>query len=279
MAHLKKPEISDYYCYRSFLNDFFEFKKQNNPNYSYRLFTNKAGLKSSGHLKMVIERQRNLGNKTLPMYLNALDFTSKKEATLFELLVKYDQSKLIDEKTILFEKILAEKKKHTSSILASNQYMLLSQWYVVATYVLIGIENFTANKESIFKAFQGRLTKFKISQALELLMETGLIKKDGSGYKQVSGSISTPDKIKSMAVNKYHQSMIELSLKSVKEDPVEERNFNGVTIAIGPKNFEMLTKKLNELRKEINEMISNDEEATRVYQVCINLFPLTGEVK
>ena len=81
-----------------------------------------------------------------------------------------------------------------------------------------------------------------------------------------------------MAVNKYHESMVELSLESLKRDSVEQRNFNGVTIAIGPKNYKLLTKKLNEFRKEINEMTTNDEEATQVYQLCVNLFPLTKEI-
>lgn len=279
LAKDDKPDISNYYCYRSYLNDFFEYKKNSNPSYSYRVFTHKAGLKSSGHLKMVIDRQRNLGSKTLPMYLKALDLNNKKEAALFELLVKYDQSKNIDEKTNLFEKILSEKKKTTSSILESNQYMLLSKWYVVTTYVLIGIESIKADKDCLLKAFNGKINKTKLEKALQILEETGLINKQGQYYKQTSGAITTPDKIKAIAVNKYHQSMIELSLESLKNDPVEKRSFNGVTLAIGPKNLKMLTQKLNEFRKEINEMTSNDEEATQVYQICVNLFPLTEEVK
>lgn len=279
MASLKKPDLSSYYCYRSYLNDFFEYKKQQNTNYSYRVFTSKAGLKSSGHLKMVIDRQRNLGNKTLPLYLKALDLSNKKEAALFELLVKYDQSKNIDEKTQLFERILGEKKKTTASILESNQYMLLSKWYVVTTYVLIGMKSFCSTEESLLKAFGQKISKTKLQKALQILIETGLIIKKDDYYTQTSGSITTPDKIKAIAVNKYHESMVHLSLESLKTDKVEKRNFNGVTIAIGPKNYDMLIKKLNEFRKEINEMTSNDEEATQVYQLCVNLFPLTEEVK
>jgi uncharacterized protein (TIGR02147 family) len=222
---MREPEITNYYCYRTYLSDFFEYKKAANSNYSYRVFTSKAGLKSSGHLKMIINRDRNLGAKTLPLYVKALGLKKKRDAEFFELLVKYDQTQSIDEKTQLFEKILKEKKKSTSSVLESNQYKLLSKWYVVTIYVLVGMENFETNVEKIYHCLANKIPRVKIENALKILLETGLIKKEEGRYKQTGGAFSTPDEIKAMAVNKYHESMVELSLESLKRDSVEQRNF------------------------------------------------------
>lgn len=276
---MKEPNISDYYSYRKYLGDFFNYKKKVNPNYSYRVFASKAGVKSSGHLKMVINKDRNLGAKTLPMYLKALNFKKKREEKLFHLLVKYDHSQNIEEKTGLFEEILSEKSKGTSNPLEKNHYDLLSQWYVVATYVLIGMDKFHATNESIYRELSHDITRIKVQKALTTLLEMDLIKVESGRFVQTGGAFSTPDEIKAIAVNKYHEGMVSLSLDSLKNDTVEERNFNGATIAVGPKNYMLLCKKLNEFRKEVNEMIGNDEEATQVYQLCVNLFPLSKGLK
>jgi uncharacterized protein (TIGR02147 family) len=272
---MQEPIISDYYCYRKYLSDFFDYKKKANPNYSYRVFASQAGIKSSGHLKMIVNRDRNLGPKTLPMYLKALKFKKKREEGLFQLLVKYDHTQNIDEKTELFEKILGEKSKNTSNPLERNQYELLSQWYVVTTYVLIGMDKFHATVESIYEQLGNKVPRIKIEKAIRILLEMDLVKAEQGRYVQSGGAFSTPDEIKAVAVNKYHENMVNLSLDSLKLHTVDERNFNGATIAIGPKNYKLLCKKLNEFRKEVNEMIGNDEEATQVYQLCVNLFPLT----
>jgi uncharacterized protein (TIGR02147 family) len=276
---MQEPNISDYYCYRKYLGDFFDYKKIVNPNYSYRVFASQAGIKSSGHLKMIVNRDRNLGPKTLPMYLKALKFKKKKEESLFQLLVKYDHTQSIDEKTELFEKILGEKSKNTSNPLERNQYELLSQWYVVATYVLVGMNKFHATVESIYEQLSNKVPRIKIEKAITILIEMDLIKPEHGRYVQSGGSFSTPDEIKAVAVNKYHENMVNLSLDSLKTHSVDERNFNGATIAVGPKNYKLLCKKLNEFRKEVNEMIGNDEEATQVYQLCVNLFPLTKGIE
>lgn len=272
---MQEPNISDYYCYRKFLGDFFDYKKEVNPNYSYRVFASQAGIKSSGHLKMIVSRDRNLGPKTLPMYLKALKFKKKREELLFELLVKYDHTQSIDEKTALFEKILGEKSKGSSNTLERNQYDLLSQWYVVTTYVLIGMNRFYASVEAVYEQLSNKVPRIKIEKAIKILLEMGLVKAENGRYIQTGGAFSTPDEIKAIAVNRYHENMVNLSLESLKNDDIDKRNFNGATIAIGPKNYKLLCKKLNEFRKEVNEMIGNDEEATQVYQLCVNLFPLT----
>ena len=276
---MQEPNISDYYCYRKYLADFFDYKKEVNSNYSYRVFASQAGIKSSGHLKMIVNRDRNLGPKTLPMYLKALKFKKKREENLFQLLVKYDHTQSIDEKTELFEKILGEKSKNTSNPLERNQYELLSQWYVVTTYVLIGMDKFHATVESVYDQLESKVPRIKIEKAIQILLEMDLVKAENGRYVQSGGAFSTPDEIKAVAVNKYHENMVNLSLDSLKVHNVDERNFNGATIAIGPKNYKLLCKKLNEFRKEVNEMIGNDEEATQVYQLCVNLFPLTKGIE
>lgn len=273
------PKIEEYFCYRSFLNDFFNYKKANNSNYSHRLFSSKAGLKSSGHLKMVINRDRNIGVKALPCYLKGLGFTQKKDQEFFKLLVKYDQSKDLSDKAKHFENILKLKERSGVSIISASQFRLLSDTSMVTLYVLIGFKQFCMTRERIFSSLTKEIPKAKIEKNLNILLEMNLIENIDGCYKQTVGALSTPDDIKAIAVNKYHEEMILRSLESLKKDPANERNFNGVTIGIDAKKFDIVCEKINRFRRELNEILSEDElSSNQVYQLNLNFFPLTKEL-
>ena len=275
MERVLKPVIEDYFCYRKYLADFFSYKKLENPNYSYRVFTSKAGLKSSGHPKMIMNGDRNIGDKTLPMYQKAIGFSKKTENDYFRLLVQYDQTQDLKQKTEFFEQILKLKEKKGSCVLQASQYKLLSQSHIVTIYVLIGLDKFNATIDSIQERLVEKISRPNIEKAVLLLLEIDLIKVDDGYYVQKDGAVSTPDEIKALAVNKYHESMIKLSLESLKKDKIDERNFSGVTIGIDESKFEVVCEKINCFRKELNELMSDDVDASRVYQLNMNFFPLT----
>lgn len=276
---LSEPRIEDYFCYRTYLSDFFKYKKSSNPNYSYRVFTQKAGLKSSGHLKMVIDRDRNIGDKTLPMYLKGLSFSKKKEKEIFKLLVQYDQTQDLSDKTKIFEKILSLKEKSGASTLQASQFKLLSEAHIVTIYVLVGLERFSGSIDAIQKALSEQVSRAKVEKALLLLLEMDLIEVRGGRYVQKQGALSTADDIQTIAVNRYHEEMVKLSLESLKKDHFKQRNFNGVTIGIDAEKYGLVCEKLNNFRKELNELLSDDSNANRVYQLNLNLFPLTKELE
>ena len=235
----------------------------------------KAGLGSPGLLKMVIDRKRNLGPKTINKFIKALNFQNKRDEYLFRLLVDYDQSNNVEEKEDLFEKILNEKKKIKSLSLEVDQYELLSKWWIVTIYVMIGMKKTNLSTEMIQLELRRKISKIQIQESIELLKRIGLITEENGVLSQTKGPISTPDHIRDFAVQRYHESMTMLALDSVQEDSVSERNFNGVTVALSKKNYEKVCDRLNQFRKEINEMIGDDKEADRVYQLSLNLFPLT----
>jgi uncharacterized protein (TIGR02147 family) len=70
--------------------------------------------------------------------------------------------------------------------------------------------------------------------------------------------------------------MIELALDSLKNEARELREFNGVTLSISMDKLPLLKEKIRQFRKEINELTSNLEGADQVYQLNVQLFPLTG---
>ena len=56
----KLPSLGDYSDYRKYLNDYYRFKKANDRNYTYSIFSARADIRSPNYLKLVVEGKRNL---------------------------------------------------------------------------------------------------------------------------------------------------------------------------------------------------------------------------
>ena len=274
------PEVCDYLDYREYLRDYYEARKAIKSDYSYRVFTNRGDLKSPSHLKMIIDGKRNLTSKTVPKYIKALGLTSKKEKNFFELLVEYSQEKDLDTKKNFFHQLMEEKKKKGLTLIENAQFQFIANWHNVVIYVLLDIGNFPGPNEELLRLLRGDVSMKMAKESFVILQTLGLIEKNSEGnWKQCSGALSTSEDIKDIALYEYHSSMIKLGLTSLRKDPIKEREFNGVTLPISKEKLPLLKEKIRQFRKEINEYTSSMEDCTQVYQMNIQLFPLTEEIQ
>ena len=279
MKQENTPNITEYLNYRQFLQDLYLSKKKDNASYSYRVFVNKGELGSPSHLKMVIDGSRNLTLNTIPKYLKAIGFKKKVESQFFELLVHYNQESNADQKIKYFNDIMALKRKQGLSLLEKHQFDLLAHWFHVAIYVLIDLNDFRNDVDWISERLRKKVSAKQITDAIESLEALGLIQKDEvKGYRQTSGALSTADDLQHLSVYRYHKDMIELALDSLTNDSSEVREFNGVTLKISKEKLPLLKEKIRTFRREINELTSNMDGLDQVYQLNVQLFPLT-EVK
>ena len=240
----------------------------------------KAGLKSPSHLKSVIDNKRNLTDNTISKYIVALNFSNSKEASYFKLLVKYNQEESLEKKEGYFELLMEEKRKKGLTLIELAQYNFLANWHNVALYVLLDMANYTLNDTKLLKIFSGKISSVDLEESFSTLIVLNLIKENEEGfYKQTNGAISTLDEVKSMAARKYHKKMNELANLSLDDDKLEKREFNGVTLPINFKKIPLIKEKIRKFRKEINALASAYSDPTHVYQLNIQLFPLTEDLE
>jgi len=270
------PQVRRYLNYRLFLKDFYNAKKEKSQDFSYRFFARKAQISSPSHFKLVVDGKRNLTEKTLSKYIKALGFKDKNEGYFFELLVKYDQEESNSKKVEIFKSILGEKKKKGLSVLGKEQFNFLSKWHYVAIYVLVGIKGFNADPNWIASKLIKRISVANIEKAINDLIRIGLLEYDVHvGLRQTNGALDTSDEIHSLAAVPYHQNMIALASDYLENGDWRLREFNGATIPLNLKTLESLKEKMRSFRREINEMTDELDDASDVFQLNIQLFPLT----
>ena len=131
--------VYDYMDYRRFLKESFLEQKQKRASFSFRSFNRRAGIKSSGFLKLVIDGKRNLAEDGIRMLAKGFDL-SEDEQRYFEVLVRFNQAKNNEEKDRYFQELSQNKKFLAAKPLTAAQYRLFSHWFYVAILESIRIE-------------------------------------------------------------------------------------------------------------------------------------------
>ena len=106
--------VFEYQDYRRYLKDYYSFQKSRKKYFSYRYFSQKAGINASAFLYYIIEGKRNLTKRSIERISNAIGH-SDEEKQYFENLVFFNQAKTIEDKAKYYSKIV-DCRKHLQLI-------------------------------------------------------------------------------------------------------------------------------------------------------------------
>jgi len=273
-----KPDIFTYSEYRIFLRDAFDALKAGAPKLSYRTFAKRAGFSSPNYLQMIINGQRNLSSTYTVSAAKAFKL-NRQETEFFQNLVAYNQAKSLDEKNHFYQRILRNKRHATIKTMDKSQYEFFSQWYIPVVREMLTHEAFTGDAAWIAERVHPRITAAQVESARDLLLRLDLIRRDPVTGKWLLTDvvISTESEATHLAMRNYHMSAIQLANDSLKVFSPRERDIRSVTIGLSESAFGELKSRLESVWKEVLDFAGTQERADAVYQVNLQLFPLTRE--
>lgn len=242
------PSVFKYVDYRLFLNDFYEFRKMTNPQYSMSLFARKAGLgqSSRGYLRLVVAGKRNLSAHTIRRFIEAMGLAPK-ESLYFENLVLLNQAKSEKDKDFYLKRLtLAAEGKTTRQFeIMVSQYHYFSHWYYVVIRELVALRDFQADPGWISQQLGGRITKRQAQEALSELEKLELIKRMPDGKVAQSQPVVTlPTGGYSQGMQKFHLEMMERAKEAILEKKSHERHTSSVTVSC---NFDLFPEIVAEI--------------------------------
>lgn len=280
MGNIKVYDFTDY---RSFLKEFYNQMKEINKNFSYQMFSDKAEIKSRGFLYNVIQGKRKLDQAHVLGLVSAMKF-DKHETEYFEHLVSYNNANAMKEKAYFFEKLMAVKSKGNSAwepqIVRNEQYDFYSQIHHSIIRSLIGIHKVSDDFQALAKSIFPKLTVGQIKKSVTLLEKLGFIRRKefDDSYELIENHISTLPDVQSLAIKNYHKQSGELALTALSDLPVNERNISSVMVGISKNSYARLCTEIEIFRNKISKIAEEDNDPDTVYQVNIQLFPLTKTV-
>jgi uncharacterized protein (TIGR02147 family) len=275
MNRKKNISIFDYTDYRQFMVAFYECKKKEDPKFSHRSFAAKAGINSSGLYTDIINKRTNIKVDVLFKLSKAFEF-NKRETDYFRNLVGFNQAKVLSERNYFFEKMIS-KLHGTSIVLESDKLEYYSKWYYVAIRELCSYQKI---KEKDYELTASLLNpKIKPAEAektIKTLVRLNLLAKNNDGYlKPVDNTLSTGLADQSLHISNFQKSMAELAVTATNRATANQRNISTLTFSTNETTYTRLTEELTAFRKKLIGIIEEGEKADRIYQINLQLFPLT----
>jgi uncharacterized protein (TIGR02147 family) len=273
------PDICRYTEYKKFLQDYYEEARSKNPGFSYRVFSQKAGIKSRGFLYNVLQGRRSL-SKSNVFGLSQAMHLNKYESDYFENLVAFNDAATLKKRNHFYERLSAIKLNGDTAwkpqITRSEQFEYYSKLHYSVVRSLIDLRGFDGDYDILARSVRPRITPGQARKAVELLERLSFIKKQENGDYVVTGkSITTEPEVESLAVLNLHKQAGELALKAIDELPKEQRNVSGVTLGISKRVYKQVCEEIEAFRMRLLQIAEADKAADSVYQLNFQLFPVS----
>ncbi len=270
-----KPDIFTYLSYREYLNDYYVAAKANTRAFSYRYFSRKAGYSSPNFLKLVSEGRRNLSAESVEKFSSALKL-DRDEARFFSNLVVLEQAETDAERNEAYEKVAASRTYRGARRIDHGFFDYLSRWYNPAIREMVLRPDFTEDPAWIASQLLPQIRPAQAEKALALLLDLGLLIRDEEGaLVHGDAAITTGHEVRSLAIGNFHRQMIERAGESIELVQRELRDISALTVVVSDETVAELKTRIHAFRERLLDLSMRDPNPANVYQLCIQLFPLT----
>ncbi|MFK7824363.1 MAG: TIGR02147 family protein [Oligoflexales bacterium] len=264
--------IYSYQDYREYLLSIYEFRSKNVEYYSYRRFSRDLGFSSFGYIRNIIRGKKNLGEAGVFKISASLKF-NKREREYFKDLVAYGQASTTEDKKKFKQNLKDLAPSRFQRIIEEDlSYFLTNRaCSIIGPLVIIYGKEFSSDPLWIARRIQFRFSIAEIQQALLFLIENNFLIKKNGNYQYISRKISTPDEVKSNAIQKFHRNLLKESTDAL-SFPISEREFSHHTLTISQNRLQELKLKMKEMQNELRSWINQGEVDTdKKEKICISI--------
>jgi uncharacterized protein (TIGR02147 family) len=264
--------------YISLLEDEYQQRKNKNSRYSLRAFARDLGIHHTSLLSFVQEK-RIISDDLLVKIMQGLQIPLHFQKVVLKDLLKFKQFKgnkkisknLVDQ----FPDHLSAEEKDTAPIKEQDDsLLLLAQWYTIAIMELVELKKFQACPKWIAEKIC--ITTDQAENALDFLLTHGFLKcLDGKYYKTHLNLSTYRKNYTTKLLKKRHARLIEKSIKSLQDDPIEFRAHHAMTIPTSRKKIEQAKTKIRDFLYELTTFLEEEEDKDDLYELQVNLFPIS----
>ena len=274
-----KKSIFHYTNYRTYLADAYRQMKAKRSACSHRYIEQHVGI-SQGYFSRILKGTKNISDKVILQFAVFLKL-SKNEGRFFENLVKYTQANNDEIKSMYYSRMVALASPSVAP-LAREQFAYFNEWHHVvvrALVAIVGIDGRT-DYDGIGKLLVPPISSAKLKESLQLLEKLKLIEKSHNGiYRVTSKIVSTGNHPSDLVIRSYLQKSILQAAEALTTVPEKERMASTMTISVSMNTHERIIELLAATRQEINKMVENETDATRIYQLSLNFIPVSQQVR
>lgn len=161
-------------------------------------------------------------------------------------------------------------------LLSEDQFHIIADWTHFGILRLIKTTGFKANEKWI--ANRLGVNVINIRESKERLIRVGLLSiKDNRWIDNSKGSTGyTKSENTTAVIKSFLNTMLEKSIESLGNDPIERRSHSGIMMTISDKSIPLARTLIENFRRSMTELMENDQPTQdQVYFLEVGFFPLT----
>jgi uncharacterized protein (TIGR02147 family) len=267
-------DITQYRCYRKFINDWFINKKVNRS-FSYRQFSSQLGLSSPNYMQLVIKGERNLSLELASKLTGLMKLTST-ESDFFLGLIEYSHCSDATEKLVLEKRLLRNSRKIKTNVLQEMQIEILQSWQHMLVRELIFLPTFKLCPDWICEVTDYLINFDEATRSIEVLTKCGHWTQDLSGnWKASETVVDTGDQVFSRTLmNDHHAQTLKKWSDWMEVIDPDLRELGLLHVPINKAKIPELKKRIRNFQDEIIGWLQDEKEADTLIQLGTYLIPL-----
>jgi len=249
---------------QSLLEREFAKRSRESAKYSLRSFAKDLCL-SPSTLSRVLNGKRQIPRTKVNAVLNNLKLSPKEESVFLESFsLRPPTSSNLNSQ---------EAANHSSTLeLSEMHYQILAEWEHFAILSLLKIQKYQSSISEIGKKLGISIPQ--VSAALTRLKAASLVTFLKNKWSRTPLKLKSSEDVLSRALQKAHREELSIAQTKLQEIEVSMRDFSSITMAIDTSRLDDAKKLIRKFRQEMSALLESDD-ATEVYQLGIQLYPLT----
>jgi len=269
---MERISIYQYQSAIEFLKDSIIEKKRVSPDFSIRKFCKQIDFGSHAYLVMILRNRRKLTLKQVAPLAQGLDLNSD-ERIYFQTLIQLGNARTDEEKNLVKLWLNDLNPKREYRILEVEQYHLVADWVHMAILTLAKIEGAKITPENVYSLINKKVALPQVRQAIERLLDLGLLKEEGERLLPTHNSVRTKDDLSSKGAREYHRQVSKLATEAVEEQDPLVREFQGFALTIPQGKVQLAKDMIRKFRHQLVQVMEA-EPGYEVYQCNLQFFKL-----
>jgi uncharacterized protein (TIGR02147 family) len=275
-----RDNLTQFLDFRTFLMAHAQEQKRRNPHWTYGAWARRLGLKGTASLTRVVQGLRQPGPQMVESFVKYFQF-SEKESEYFRDLIRLARAKE-DTKlsTLIMEKMGKRFANASKRVVDEKTFNTISNWYYFPIREMLRLPHFKEDVQWIAKQLLFKVNPRDVAQALRTLQDLGFVKRNSEGWLELSeGRLNTGDDVANEAVKRHHEEMLANARTSLRATDVGKREITSQTIAISSQKLAQAKELIRQFQEKFSEIMEDERGGDVIYQMQIQFFPLTREVK
>ncbi len=270
-------DVFTYMSVQDFLKTIYNELKTRLPRYSYRAFAADLGFGETNYLHLICTHKRQLSPRSAQQVVHHLGLQAERRQWFLSL-VEHNGARSVERRTAGIRRAFEIRQKTLQNDLTRDEMEFFSKWYHPVVRELAGKKNFSSDPHWISAHVRPRITPEQAKNSVELLLRLGyLTQSDDSKLSMTHSTIRVPEGASHLSIHSYHQEMLQLSARSLSEIEPEERDISALTVSLSAEQIVHVKKMMRDLRESIIQMGEENIDKYEIYQLNMQLFPLTRD--